>query len=61
MTRKKSRSKLEEIEEALKAFPKMIREQEKALREEKKILKRFGSLVLEPIEKQTRVAGKKRK
>lgn len=48
MTQDKSQKKLRAIEKAMESFPKFVRLQERAHREEMKIRKAFGKLSLEP-------------
>lgn len=48
MTEKESKAKLREIKKAMESFPKEVRRQERAHREEMKIQKAFGKLQLEP-------------
>jgi hypothetical protein len=48
MTEKKAKTKLKEIKKAMESFPKEVRRQERAYREEMKIRKAFGSLSLIP-------------
>ena len=48
MTEKEGKAKLREINEAMKSFPKEIRRQERAYREEMKVIRAFGKLSLEP-------------
>lgn len=48
MTEKEAKAKLKEIDQALKSFPKEVRRQERAHREEMKVRKAFGKLSLEP-------------
>ena len=48
MTEKESKIKLREIKKAMKSFPKEVRRQERAHREEMKVQKAFGKIQLEP-------------
>ncbi|MGK5089429.1 hypothetical protein WDW86_17910 [Bdellovibrionota bacterium FG-2] len=48
MNEKKNKAKLLEIKEAMKNFPKEVRRQERAHREDMKVQKAFGTLSLKP-------------
>ncbi len=46
MTEKEAKAKLKGIKKAMESFPKEVRRQERALREEMKIQRAFGKLSL---------------
>lgn len=46
MTEKEARAKLKEMNKAMESFPKEVRRQERAYREEMKVRKAFGKLSL---------------
>ncbi len=48
MTEKQAKAKLNEIKKSMESFPKEVRRQERAHREEMKVRKAFGKLSLEP-------------
>jgi hypothetical protein len=48
MTEKESKAKLRNIKKAMESFPKEVRRQELAHREDMKMRKAFGKLSLEP-------------
>jgi hypothetical protein len=48
LTDKEYKAKLREIKKAIAAFPNEVRRQERAYREEMKIIKAFGKLSLNP-------------
>ena len=49
MTEKESRAKLLGIKKAMESFPKEVRRQERAHREQMKVQKAFGKLSLEAL------------